>query len=320
MAEVLPGQTLDQYEILDVIARSGMATLFRARDVESGRMVALKVPYIQYEADLVFHQRFQREEEIGLKLDHPGVIKLYSPSQKSRVYLVMEFVEGELLRERVRREKLLPIATAVELGIQIADVLVYLHDHHIVHRDLKPENIMLLPNGGLKIIDFGIAVDLTQGKITWGGLSGSVGTPDYMAPEQVKGHRGDHRIDIYSLGAILYEMLTGQVPFPADNAYAAMHAKLEARPTPPRKLRPEISPELEEIVLTALERDPHNRQESALELREALAHPKSVVVTNRAALQEREPKLPRGARLAAGMVGLGVLWGLFWWVAGALGR
>jgi eukaryotic-like serine/threonine-protein kinase len=318
MAEVLPGQTLDQYQVEDVIARSGMATIFRARDLETGQTVVLKVPHIQFEADLVFHQRFQREEEIGLKLDHPGVIRVLRPEEKSRVYMAMELVAGELLRDRLRRESPLRIPTAVDIATKIADVLVYLHEHHVIHRDLKPENIMLLPDGGVKLMDFGIAVDTTQGKITWGGLSQSIGTPDYMAPEQIKGHRGDARTDLYSLGCILYEMLTGRVPFPSDNIYAAMHAKSESLPPAPRTLRPEISPQLEEIVLSLLERDPSNRPESAFEVREKLAHPASVVLVDRT--HREEPRLPAGARLAAALVGLALLWGAFWWVASSLAK
>jgi eukaryotic-like serine/threonine-protein kinase len=318
MAEVLPGQTLDQYQVEDVIARSGMATIFRARDLETGQTVVLKVPHIQFEADLVFHQRFQREEEIGLKLDHPGVIRVLRPREKSRVYIVMELVDGELLRDRLRRESPLRIPTAVDIATKIADVLVYLHEHHVIHRDLKPENVMLLPDGGVKLMDFGIAVDTTQGRLTWGGLSQSMGTPDYMAPEQIKGNRGDPRTDVYSLGCILYEMLTGRVPFPSENIYAAMHAKAESIATAPRGLRPEISPQLEEVVLSLLERDPANRPESALEVREKLAHPRSVVLTDRT--QRPEPRLPAGARLAAALVGLVLLWGAFWWVAGSLAK
>jgi eukaryotic-like serine/threonine-protein kinase len=313
MPEVVPGEILDQYQVEDVIARSGMATIFRARDIESGRPAVLKVPHIQYEADLVFHRRFQREEDIGLRLDHPGVIRLLRPKQKSRVYIAMELVEGELLRDRLRRESPLPITTAVDIAIKIADVLAYLHDHGVIHRDLKPENVMLLPDGGVKLMDFGIAADTTAGKMTWGGLSQTMGTPDYMAPEQIKGHRGDARTDLYSLGCILYEMLTGRVPFPHETIYAAMHAKTESLPPSPRSLRPELSPQLEEIVLSLLERDPANRPESALEVREKLAHPNSVVLVDRT--RRAEPRFPAGVRLGAGLVGLGLLWAAFWWIA-----
>ena len=319
MGEPAPGQTLDQYELLDVIARSGMATIFRARDRENGHTVALKVPHLEFASDLVFHRRFQREEAIGQRLAHPTVIKVLHPRAKSRLYLVMEYVEGELLRERLRREGRLPIATAVELGIKIADALVYLHGQGVVHRDLKPENIMLTADGGVKLMDFGIALDATQGDLTWSGLSPSVGTPEYMAPEQVRARHGDERTDIYSLGVILYEMLTGQLPWSGDSAQQVMHAKLEEYPTPPRELRPEIPPALEEVVLHALERRPERRPESALELREALAHLDSVVITNRAARLRRARRLPRWARALVRIGGAAAAYGLLLWALSHVG-
>jgi len=313
MGDLAPGETVDQYQVLDVIARSGMATIFRARDLENGHTVALKVPHLQYASDMVFHERFKREEEIGQRLDHPAVIKVFQPPEKSRLYLAMEYVDGELLRDRLRRERRLPSETAVALAIAIADALAYLHDHGVVHRDLKPENIMVTADRRVKLVDFGIALDTTLRKMTWAGLSQTVGTPDYMAPEQVKGKRGDARSDLYALGVILYEMLTGETPFQGDNVYAAMRAKLQDDPTPPRRLRPDISPALEEIILHALERDPRDRPESALELREALAHPDSVVLTGRASRQRPKPRMPRWVRTLLAIAAAGAGYGLLFW-------
>src|SRR3569832_1634766 len=290
MSELRPGDRLDQYLLDDIIARSGMATIFRARDNVYGHMVALKVPYLQYESDIVFHERFLREEQIGLRLHHPAIIKVFRPKEKSRVYLAMEYIEGELLSVRLHREVRLPIAEALDFAIQIADALVYLHSQNVVPRDLKPENIMNLPDGKLKLMDFGIALDASLRKITWSGLSQTMGTPDYMAPEQVKGRRGDAHTDIYSLGVILYDMLTGQVPFTGENVYAAMRAKVHEDPLPPRKLRPDLSPQLEEIILHALERAPKDRFESAVAFLEALTHPEEVTLTDRAARQRPKSK------------------------------
>ena len=301
--ELASGERLDQYEVIDLVARSGMATVFRARDTENGRVVALKVPHLECEADIVFHQRFLREEQIGQRLDHPAVIKVFKPSEKSRVYLAMEYVAGELLSDRLQRETRLPIETAVAIAGQIAAALSYLHEHKVVHRDLKPANVMIQPDGSVKLIDFGIAMDATLRKMTWAHMSHTLGTPDYMAPEQIKGLRGDARTDIYSLGAMLYEMLTGKVPFPAENVFAQMRSKLNDDPIPPRRVRPEISPELEEVVLRALERSPNDRFESAFELREALAHPESVRLTNRAARLRPQSRIPQWLRISLTVAG-----------------
>lgn len=291
MNEFVVGEKLDQYELLDVVARSGMATIFRARDMENGCIVAVKAPHLLHQSDIVFHQRFLREEKIGQRLNHPAIVKILSPKQKSRLYLVEEYVEGELLSQRLQRDGRLSIDIALTLAIQIADALAYLHEHQVAHRDLKPDNIMILQDGKVKLIDFGIALDTTQRKLTWSGLSQTMGTPDYMAPEQVKGRRGDARTDIYSLGVILYEMLTGKIPFSNENVYAAMRAKVHGWPIPPRHLQADITPQLEEIILHALERDPGERFRGAADLREALAYPEAVALTDRSIRQRSTPGL-----------------------------
>jgi serine/threonine-protein kinase len=176
----------------------------------------------------------------------------------------------------------LPEADALPIVSQICDGLQYLHAQGVVHRDLKPQNIMLCSDGSLRIMDFGIAKAAASRRITFGGFSPTMGTPDYMAPEQVKGQRGDERTDIYSLGAILYEMLTGRVPFEGENAFMIMNARLIGDPPALRVHNPAIRPQVEEIVLRAMAREPIDRFQSAAELKTAIDAPDQVVVTGRA--------------------------------------
>ena len=177
------GDRVDQYELTDLIARSGMASIFKARDTESGAQVALKIPHVQFESDVVFFERFKREESIGQKLDHPHIVKVLKPRAKSRMYLAMEYVEGKSLRAIMQAARALPVDKALDIAQQVGDALCYLHAHRVVHRDLKPENVLVTAAGQVKILDFGIALDETARRLTWAGLSSAVGTPDYMAPE-----------------------------------------------------------------------------------------------------------------------------------------
>src|SRR5438067_791731 len=212
MREVAVGDKLDQYEITKLIARSGMASIFEAKDTESGQTVALKVPHLQFESDVVFFERFQREEEIGQRLDHPNIIKFLKPRHKSRMYMVMELVEGKSLRKVMEEEHPLPATRALAIAQQICEALEHMHKHGVVHRDLKPENVLITPAGQMKIIDLGIALDKSARRLTWFGLSATIGTPDYIAPEQIGGRRGGARTGSYSLGTILYASLPGHLP------------------------------------------------------------------------------------------------------------
>ncbi len=284
-AEIQPGQMLDErFEIGDLIHRSAMSSVYKARDLKTGQQVAVKVPLANLEGDPAAFSRFQREEEIGRSLDHPGVLKIAAidDKEKSRPYLVMELLEGQTLERRLQQMAPLPEADALRIMSQICEAVAYLHANGIVHRDLKPQNVMLCHDGSLRVMDFGIAKVAASRRLTFGGFSPTMGTPDYMAPEQVKGQRGDERTDVYSLGAILYEMLTGHVPFEGPNAFAVMNARLVGDPPSPRTHNPAIRPAVEEIVLHAMARDPDQRYESAAAMKKDVDDPSHVVIEGRA--------------------------------------
>jgi eukaryotic-like serine/threonine-protein kinase len=273
MREVAIGERLDQYELSELLARSGMASIFKATDQLSGHAVALKIPHPQFESDVVFFERFRREEQIGQRLDHPHIIKVLAPREKSRMYMAMELVDGRSLRAVMQEEGAMPAARALEIARQVTEALVYLHAHGVIHRDIKPENILLVGDHDLKILDFGIALDESARRLTWAGLSSTLGTPDYMAPEQVGGRRGDARTDVYAVGMLLYEMLTGNLPYSNPNAQALLRAKTSEDPKPPGYFLPTIDPALEAVILRAISRAPRDRQDTAAELLEDLRDP-----------------------------------------------
>jgi serine/threonine protein phosphatase PrpC len=284
-SEIQAGQLLDErFEVGELINRSAMSSVYKARDMKSGQQVALKVPLPNLEGDPAAFSRFQREEEIGRSLDHPSVLKIVAidDKEKSRPYIVMELLEGQTLERRMQQVSPFPEAEALQIMSQLCDAVEYLHQHGIVHRDLKPQKVMLCHDGSLRVMDFGIAKVAASRRLTFGGFSPTMGTPDYMAPEQVKGQRGDERTDIYSLGAILYEMTTGRLPFEGPNAFAVMNARLVGDPVAPRSHNPAIRPEVEEIILHAMAREAADRYPSAGAMKSDLDDPARVVVTGRA--------------------------------------
>jgi serine/threonine-protein kinase len=289
------GTQIDSYRIDAPVAKSGMATIFRATDLRDGHTVALKIPHPDMEADPLLFDRFQREAAIGQRLRHPNVMQVFGGEKHSRVYMVMEWCEGRLLR-RILDEGRIPQERAIRIAVEVLKALDYIHANGVVHRDLKPENILVDGHDNIKLIDFGIASDSASKRLTYANFTAALGTPDYIAPEQVKGKRGDGRTDIYSMGVMLYEMLTGKLPFSGPSPLAAMNDRLLNHPVPPRVADPSVSPQLQEILYRALERDPQNRYASAREFLRDLEHPGQVGVEDRPELrdwQKRRSHLPR---------------------------
>lgn len=291
------GSEIDYYRIEEPVARSGMASIYRATDTRDSRQVALKIPHPDMEADPILFDRFQREAGIGEKLDHPKVMRVYGGEERTRIYMVMEWCEGRLLRA-ILDEGPLSQERALRIAVEVLEGLDYIHANGVVHRDLKPENIMVDAQDRIKLIDFGIAMKEDARRLTFAGPNPLLGTPDYISPEQVKGQRGDQRSDIYSLSVMFYEMLTGQPPFSGPNPLAVMNERVLNDPPPARKLRPEISPQLQEILYRALERDPRHRYATAQEMAWELEHQDQVGVdegTRRSSLRGR--LFPNGRKL-----------------------
>ena len=281
--ELTPGQVIDgRYRIDAKISRSGMATIYKAYDLKDDHPVAMKIPHMQYESDVGFFSRFQREADIGRILNHPNILKFYEPDPaQSRPYIVMELLEGKTLAQVLNDVKPFPVDDALQVAARIADALAHMHEKGVVHRDMKPQNVMICRDGTLRIMDFGIARATDMRRLTFVGFTPAMGTPDYMAPEQVKGRRGDERTDIYSLGAMLYEMVTGVLPFEADNPFMVMNARVTGDPKAPRQLNPAIPVEVEELILHAMEREPRRRIQTAKEMKAQLEDTSLVMLTGR---------------------------------------
>jgi serine/threonine-protein kinase len=322
----------DRYELEELVGSGGMSSVYRAHDSLLERHVALKVMHEQLLGEGDHVARFRREARLAAQLSHPNIVTVIDRGeQEGRQFIVFEYVEGENLKALVEREAPLPERQAIEVALQVADGLVFAHAHGLVHRDVKPQNVLLTEDGRAKVTDFGIArsIDVHRGLTQTGTV---MGTSDYISPEQARGGPVDACSDIYSLGAVLYEVLTGEVPFPGDNFVSVAMRHINEPPPSVRERRPELSPRLDAAIRRAMAKDPDDRfssmEEFAAELRACLAEPdgvgagptdRTLVVSGQRRRPRRRPRRRRRAPMERPSVwplivllaGLAVLAGIF---------
>ena len=271
-----PGDLIaDRYELEELVGSGGMSSVFRARDVQLDRRVAIKILHERYVADPEYLERFRREARLVARLSHPNIVTVIDRGDDDgRQYIVFEHVEGENLKELVQRTGRLPVRGALQLALAVADGLAFAHEHGLVHRDVKPQNVLVSREGEVKVTDFGIArsLDVEHGVTQTGTV---LGTSEYLAPEQASGKPVSPATDVYSLGVVLWELLAGDVPFVGENFVAVALRHLNEPPPSLRERRPDVSPRLEAAVDRALAKDPGRRFPSmaalAQELRACLA-------------------------------------------------
>lgn len=304
------GDTFDHFQIQEHLAQGGMADVYSAKDLVTGNDVVLKIPDRMMIGDPAQYERFQRELEVTKTLRHPSIQRGLESGQFNRTpYLITEWVDGRSMREIVRSEAPMPVEKAMSLIRKIADGLAYIHDNDVVHRDLKPENILLTKDGQPIIIDFGLALTKGGRRVTYANLSATAGTPDYMAPEQVEGQRGDKRTDIYSLGIMLYELLTSKPPFTADSNMAVMAQHLRGAIPRLDKEQPNISPQIAAVVALALQKNPDDRYRDMHAFIEALDHPETVDISILDKITGTATALPfwRSQAFIAAMMGIALI-------------
>src|SRR3954467_15287141 len=263
----LVGQVFsNRYRIEREIAHGGMAEVYLARDESLDRLVALKALFPEYAREPSFVERFRREAQAAANLNHPNIVAIYDWGQESGTYfIVMEYVEGRSLRDLIRTEGRLAAGQAADITAEIASALAFAHRSGVVHRDVKPGNVLLTRSGNVKVTDFGIARAGTSDALT---QTGSVmGTATYFSPEQAQGLAVDGRSDVYSLGIVLYEMVTGGAPFTGDSPVAVAYKHVREDPVTPSQRNTDVPRDLEQIIMTALAKDPDQRYQTADDMR-----------------------------------------------------
>jgi serine/threonine-protein kinase len=265
----------ERYEIGGVLGRGGMAEVHRGRDLRLGREVAVKVLRHDLARDPSFQVRFRREAQAAASLNHPAIVAVYDTGEDrtptgATPYIVMEYVEGETLRDVLRREGRLTPERAMALSADICGALDFSHRNGIVHRDVKPGNVMITPQGTVKVMDFGIARAVSDSAATMTSTAAVIGTAQYLSPEQARGESVDARSDVYSMGCLVYELVTGAPPFSGDSPVAVAYQHVREDPRLPSSINPEIPGELDAILLKAMSKNPANRYQSAAEMRNDL--------------------------------------------------
>jgi serine/threonine-protein kinase len=264
-----------RYRILRSLGRGGFADVFLGEDLGTAEKIVIKIPHSGQLEDPAVYERFRREMEIGKLLQHSDVPLTLALSRENPAYLISKYVEGESLAKLLNENGRFPIDEATEMVADLLDTLHYCHQHGVYHRDLKPENLLLARDGHLKIVDFGIALMEGAPRVTWRGFSGPMGTPGYMAPEQIRGERGGAASDIYAIGCLLYHMLSGNPPFTGDDPLVVMTLHMTKDPDPLPLILPDLHPGAWAAIRRAMRRLKQERYHCALEMANDLRHPEN---------------------------------------------
>jgi eukaryotic-like serine/threonine-protein kinase len=294
---VRPGDLLDHYRLDQLVSSTAMASVFRATDTRTGCAVAVKIlnprPRGIWRFSRDENNDLAREARLNRKLHHPGIVKMLPSEGSTQNYAVMEWIEGNLLRHVIDDRRNLTVRRAVLMACRICDVLNYIHAQGLVHLDLKSDNVIVDASDNVKLIDFGSARETRTTLLFIFTRRKGMGTPDYAAPEQIRGKSGDARSDIYALGVILYEMLTGEVPFSGVDSLTALNLRILVDPAPPSEINPEVAPELDNVVCRAMARHPSARYQTVRDLIGDLEYASERVPELRASKSSvPEPRVP----------------------------